>query len=75
MARRSSRGEHLKDSGLQRPGFGRGGDRRGVRDERAPSGAQRSDLRAGSIAKRASVMRSMTDMEARDPRARERAAA
>ena len=57
------------------PATGMAGDRGGVRDGRAPSGAQRSDLRAGPIAKRASVMRSMTDEEARDPRARERAAA
>jgi hypothetical protein len=57
------------------PAPGLAGDRGGVRDGRAPSGAKRSDLRAGLIAKRASVMRSMTDEAARDPRARERAAA
>jgi hypothetical protein len=75
LARRSSPSEHFKEFGLQRPGFGRGGDRGGVRGARAPSGAQRSDLRAGPIAMRASVMHSMTDKEACDPRARERAAA
>lgn len=56
------------------PAPGMAGDWGGVRDGRAPSGAQRSDLRAGLIAKRASVLRSRTDEEARDPRARERAA-
>jgi hypothetical protein len=63
---------HLVFSG---PAPGMAGDRGGVRDARAPSGAERSDLRAGPIAKRASVLRSRTDEEARDPRARERAAA
>ena len=57
------------------PAPGLAGDRGGDLAGAAPSGAQRSDLRAGPIAKRASVMRSMTDKEARDPRARERAAA
>ena len=52
------------------PAPGMAGDRGGVRD----ASTERSDLRAGPIAKRASVRRSMTDGEARDPRARERAA-
>ena len=54
------------------PAPGMAGDRGGVRDKRAPSEAT---CERGPIAKRASVMRSMTDEEARDPRARERAAA
>lgn len=54
------------------PASGLAGARGGVRDGRAPSAAT---CERGPIAKRASVMRSMTDKEARDPRARERAAA
>lgn len=54
------------------PAPGLAGARGGVRDARAPSGAT---CERDPIAKRASVMRSMTDEEARDPRARERAAA
>lgn len=54
-----------------RPGFGLAGDRGGVRD----ASTERSDQRAGPIAKRASAMRSMTEKEARDPRAWEWAAA
>lgn len=54
------------------PAPGLAGGRGGVRDARAPSAAT---CEHGPIAKRASVMRSMTDEEARDPRARERAAA
>ena len=72
LARRSSRCEHFNEPGIQRPGSGLGGCP-GWRSGRAST--ERSDLRAGPIAKRASVMRSMTDEEARDPRARERAAA
>ena len=53
------------------PAPGLAGDGGGVRDGRAPSAAT---CERGPIAKRASVMRSMTDEEARDPRARERAA-
>ena len=53
------------------PAPGLAGARGGVRDKRAPSEAT---CERGPIAKRASVMRSMTDEEARDPRARERAA-
>ena len=48
----------------------RGGDLAGA----APSGTTCSDLQAGQFAKRVSVMRSVTDEEARVPRARERAA-
>ena len=47
------------------PAPGLAGDRGGVRDARAPSEA---NCERGPIAKRASVMRSMTDEEARDPR-------
>jgi len=71
-ARRLSRCEHFTAPGIQRPGSGLGGCP-GWRSGRAST--ERSDLRAGPIAKRASVMRSRTDDEARDPRARERAAA
>jgi hypothetical protein len=45
----------------------------GAREHRAERSAATCEL--GSIAKRASVLRSRTDEEARDPRARERAAA
>jgi hypothetical protein len=54
------------------PAPGLAGDRGGVRDARAPSAAT---CERGPIAKRASVMRSMTYEGARDLRARERAAA
>jgi hypothetical protein len=45
------------------PAPGLAGDRGGVRDARAPSGAQRSDLQAGQFAKRASFTRSVKETE------------
>ena len=57
---------------LSGPASGLAGDRGGDLAGAAASGAQRSELQAGQFAKRASVMRGMTDEEARDPRAWER---
>ncbi len=61
-----------KHSVFSGPAPGLAGVRGGVRDARAPSAAT---CEHGPIAKRASVLHSRTDEEARDPRARDRAAA
>ena len=67
LARRPSRGDHFTALVFSGPATGLAGDRGCVRGARAPSGAQRSDLRADPIAKQASVLRSRTDSKAAIP--------